>query len=199
MSTNINPVLSGLIQAHQFAQALKAQTMQQDALTLQKQREARDAAVQDIQTKMNLAAAGAKPLDASGNYQQQVQMPNASVGGITIPGATVNSNIPASPNQVASYGGHKYQIPTRDQLENDDFNSKLNQAKTSAQVMGPINNANAIALKQGELNIPVTLPGLGDVTSGALPFVTRRAENNFTAGQNDLNRQSREKIAGNTQ
>lgn len=171
----VNPVLNGLVTAYQLAHAIKAQSMMQDELNLQKQRETRQAAVQDIDTKMKLSAAGAKPVDAQGNYQAPQ---TANIAGVSIP---YTAPTPAPPGQTGSYGGQNYLIPTGQQLEDEQFANQTRRAQAAADIQSKA----AIDTQRGIMNIPIDLGDGSTVSKGALPVFEQAAKNQFTASQTD--------------
>ena len=172
MGLPINPVLRGLITAMNLASAIKQQSLQQDEMTLRKQREKRDASVQDIDTKMRLSASGAKPLDAAGRTRETMRLPDQSIGGVAMPGMTEDTRVPADPGQTASYGGQNWMIPTRDQLATQDLNRKVEEATT----LGNVGNTLAVDRMRQELRIPLgSIDGM-DVTKGNAPIVQRKLD-----------------------
>jgi hypothetical protein len=83
-----------------------------------------------------------------------------------------------------------------------DENARTDAAVRRGRALIPV----GVEAKQAEYNLPITIPGFGDVPAGALPTFQRMVETRarsaesaasrqFTAEQNEMNRQSREKAA----
>lgn len=202
MATPINPVVSGLAHAMQFATMLKQQAMQQQAMELRKRREERDAKVQDLSTRMQLNAAGAKPLDAQGRaaYTTPNGLPQ-NIGGVDLPAPQMTTQVPANAGQVVDYGGQKYELPTYQQATEEQMRRQMEmlRATTDIKTQGAINQIQARVAAD-----VVNLPGIGTVQSKAVPFYTagvheaganvrQGQQQKFQSGENDKNRTSAEK------
>jgi hypothetical protein len=189
-----------------LAQQLREQALQQRAMQLNEQRDKRQAAVEDIATRLKLADAGAKPVSAAGTTQETMQLPNIDIAGRQFAGQQVSTNVPAPLEQTATYNGTNYFIPTREQRDRADLKSKIDEVSA----IGNVQNQLAIDRLQKELNIPIGEIGGQQVTKGTAPYVEKKIEREFTAGENEKNRtaanqrnqdtiKSREKIEQNRQ
>ncbi len=186
MGLPINPVLSGLMQGFTMAQQLKRQALEQQAMQLNQQREKRQAAVEDIATRLKLADAGAKPVSAAGTTLETMQLPPVDIAGRTFAGGTAATNAPAPPEQTATFNGTNYFIPTRDEQQRADLKSKIDEVKS----IGDVQNQLAIDRLQKELNIPIGEIGGQPVTSGTAPYVEKKIEREFTAGEKEKDRKA---------
>jgi hypothetical protein len=190
--TVTNPLeglINGLLQGHQLAQQLHRQSLEDQAFRTQQALQNQQMSVQDIMTKMQLATSGAKALDQNGDYMA-TQQPS-QIGSVSMPGYQYPVKPPAE--QTADYGGKHYSLPTRDQLAQEDLARTLERTKG----IGGVENTLAVDRMRQEMNLPIDIPGMGDVPRGALPVIERQATQQFQAGQGQLNRSSREKVAAN--